>query len=205
VSGTTNIDRRTVRRQETQAEIVAAAWELVREHGIAGLSLRDLGARIGMRAQSLYSYFGSKDDIYDAMFAEGYRQALALGNELGGGPDDDPYEALRQGAHTIVAFCTADPARYQLLFQRTIPGFAPSPESYALALEFLEGGRSILARCGITDQAGLDLYTALITGITDQQISNDPGGSRWSGLVDAAIDMYLDHRCPGWRQGGNGR
>ena len=57
-------------------EIVAAAREQVREHGLAGLSLRDLGARVGMRAQSLYSYFASKHEIYDAMFAQGNQEFL---------------------------------------------------------------------------------------------------------------------------------
>ena len=65
-------DRRAQRRQETKDEIVAAAWDLVREQGLAGLAMRDLGARVGMRAQSIYSYFESKHEIYDAMFREGY-------------------------------------------------------------------------------------------------------------------------------------
>ena len=71
-----NSDRKARRRQETADEIVAAAWEQVREHGLAGLSMRDLGARVGMRAQSLYSYFASKHEIYDAMFAQGNQEFL---------------------------------------------------------------------------------------------------------------------------------
>jgi AcrR family transcriptional regulator len=31
-----------------------------------------------MAAPSLYSYFGSKEAIYDAMFAQGYREFLEL-------------------------------------------------------------------------------------------------------------------------------
>jgi AcrR family transcriptional regulator len=76
VSGKPNNDRKARRRQETSDEIVAAAWEQVREHGLAGLSMRDLGARVGMRAQSLYSYFASKHEIYDAMFARGNQELL---------------------------------------------------------------------------------------------------------------------------------
>ena len=53
-------DRRSERNAATRAEILEAAWALVREEGPAGLSLRDLGRRVGMRAQSLYSYFDSK-------------------------------------------------------------------------------------------------------------------------------------------------
>ena len=39
--------------------------------------MRDLGEAVGMRAQSVYSYFPSKDAIYDAMFRQGYEEFLA--------------------------------------------------------------------------------------------------------------------------------
>ena len=39
--------------------------------------MRDLGAAVGMSAQSIYFYFGSKDEIHDVMFADGYRAASA--------------------------------------------------------------------------------------------------------------------------------
>ena len=42
-------DRRAERREATKAEILDAAWELVRAEGLAALSLRDLAARVGMR------------------------------------------------------------------------------------------------------------------------------------------------------------
>ena len=62
--------RRAERREATKAEILDAAWALVREHGLGALALRDLAARVGMRAPSLYQYFDSKTHaIYGAMFA----------------------------------------------------------------------------------------------------------------------------------------
>lgn len=66
--------------------------------------------------------------------------------------------------------------RYQLLFQRTIPDFEPSAESYAIAVATFDLGRDMLASAGITDAASLDLWTALLTGMVDQQLANDPGG-----------------------------
>ena len=175
------------------SEIVTAAWELVREHGLAGLSMRDLGQRVGMRAQSIYSYFGSKHEIYDAMFLEGY-QAFAAWMEATVDEQqlaDDPAGAARLTARGFVEFCTTDPARYQLLFQRTIPGFEPSPESYAVAVRTYEQARHRLGIIGVRDPASLDLWTAMLTGLADQQISNDPGGDRWKRLVDRATDMLL--------------
>src|ERR1700680_5086923 len=70
-------DRRAERREATRAEILDAAWELAREQGLAGLSLREVAAKVGMRPPSLYWYFDAKHAIYDAMFAQGYRQLLA--------------------------------------------------------------------------------------------------------------------------------
>lgn len=182
------VDRR---RERTRAEILDAAWERCREGGLASLSLRSLAQRVGMRAPSLYSYFDSKDAIYDAMFAEGQRQFLAEIDDLPiVGADRDTF---REAARRHFRFCTSDPVRYQLLFQRTIPGFEPSPESYALAREVLETAGRAMAAAGVSESRLLDLWTALLTGLVDQQISNDPLGDRWYRLLDEAVDLFCDH------------
>ena len=187
-------DRRAERRQATKAEILDAAWELVRAEGLAALNLRDLAARVGMRPPSLYSYFDSKHAIYDAMFAEGNR--TLLDRMAGLDWPAEPRARLRRAAEVFVAFAMEDPARAQLLFQRTIPGFEPSAESYALAVEVLEQGRSLLAAAGVTDPAHFDLWTGLVAGLASQQLANEPGGDRWVRLIDEAVAMYADHVLP---------
>lgn len=193
-------DRRSARREATRAEILSAAWDVVREKGLAGLSLRDLGARVGMKAQSLYSYFGSKDAIYDAMFRQGLEQQLAWMAPMTEGLDDpeeiDPVDLAVRASHRFFTFCTSDPVRYQLLFQRTIPGFEPSAETYAVAVEALGQLGATLAAFGIDDPEAADLWTAVITGLTDQQISNDPGGDRWERLVERAVHMLFAELAP---------
>ncbi len=195
-SDTAPLDRRALRREETKAEIVAAAWELVRESGLAGLALRDLGKRVGMKAQSLYSYFESKHDIYDTMFREGYLEFVAVTAADSDAGDVSPHELLRRVAHRFFDFCTSDPVRYQLLFQRTIPDFVPSEESYAVALAAYQSTQDQLVALGVTDPEAVDLWTAVMTGLTDQQISNDPGGDRWERIIDRAVDMFLREIAP---------
>ena len=193
MSGITNIDRRTARRQATQAEIVDAAWALVRQEGLAGLSMRELGERVGMRAQSVYSYFESKHEIFDAMFRDGF-QAFAEHLERAVDTDTasgDPVGAANAAAHAYLEFCTSDPARFQLLFQRTIPGFEPSADSYAVSLASYEWMIGQLAAIGVTGRDALDLWTATLTGLANQQIANDPGGTRWTDLIDRTVDMLL--------------
>ncbi len=180
------------RRSRTRDEILEAAWELCREQGLAGLSLRDLAAHVGMRAPSLYSYFDSKDAIYDAMFAQGQRD-LADAVPFDTADGTVTRSDLQERARAFFDFCTEDPVRYQLLFQRVLPDFVPSEVSYALAVERLEGAFASLRKAGVTEARHLDLWTAMLSGLTDQQISNDPGGDRWSRLLEEAVDMFCDH------------
>ena len=188
---TANRDRRAERREATRAEIVDAAWELARAEGLAAVSLRDIAKAVGMQAPSLYGYFGSKHEIYDAMFAMGAQQFV----------DAEPWDQLngealhdvRCIAHYVVRFCSEDIARYQLLFQRTIPGFEPSPASFAISEGNLARLGDQLARVGITGARAVDLFTALSAGLASQQISNDPGGDRWIQLIDDAAEMYVQY------------
>ena len=69
----------------------------------------------------------------------------------------------------------------------------------------LEEGRARLASVGLTKPRHLDLYTAIISGITNQQLANDPGGTRWLRLVDESMDMYLDHALGSGTNGKGGK
>ena len=145
-----------------------------------------------MRAPSLYSYFGSKHEIYDAMFRQGYQQMLLGSPEL---PEDTTEETLVAFAHEAALrffdFCVAEPARHQLLFLRTIPGFEPSPESYRVAVEAYDRTVGGLRRFPQVSDADLDLWTAALTGMVSQQLANDPGGTRWRDQVPRVVDMLL--------------
>lgn len=191
-------NRRAERYAATRREILDAAWELVRADGLGSLSMRDLGARVGMRAQSLYVYFPSKYAIFDAMFAESNHELLR--RLTAPAPARDAVEELRFIARIILEFCVEDPVRYQLLFERTIPRFEPSPEAYAPALSILDTARTALRACGIADDRAFDAWTAVTAGIAAQQNSNEPGGDRWVRLADEVIDMYLAHYRPSTRK-----
>ncbi len=191
-------NRRAERNATTRREILDAAWDVVRADGLGALSMRDLGTRVGMRAQSLYAYFPSKFAIYDAMFEESNRDLLHRVGDLPAGRE--PAEALRERVRRFLRFCVEDAARYQLLFQRTIRGFEPSPELFAPAIAVLESAREAIRECGITDVDAVDMWTAVVSGLAVQQSSNQPGGDRWLRLADEATDMFLAHYAPAPRK-----
>jgi AcrR family transcriptional regulator len=183
------VDRRRRRHDEKAAAIVREAWKLARRDGLAAISLRDLADRVGLRQPSLYAYFESKLALYDAMFVDGSRQMLEMIAER---PlADDPREALVEFVEFCVRFATDDIVRHQLLFQRTIPCFKPSPQSRQLVLEFREIGRQRLAAVGVTDMATADIFTGIVAGFTHQQVFNDPRGDRWILHTRRAMEMFL--------------
>lgn len=194
ISGT-SVDRRRSRHEETAQAIVEAAWQLAEQNGLAGVSVADLARRMQMRAQSLYTYFPAKHAIYDRMYREGFEELLARLGELGGRDGrpghDDPVEVLAEGAEAFVDFAAERPSRYQLMFQRTVPGFEPSDESYGVALRCLEVMRVWLRRAGIPGERALDLWRALLLGLAGEQLANDPGGRRWRSLARRAARYFV--------------
>lgn len=187
-----------VRRAAVTAEIVAAAWDLAERDGVNGFSLRDVAKAVTLQPPSLYSYVASKNELLDLMFRQANDELLAAFAALR--LPADPRRAFVVAQRAFVAYCTAHPAQHTLLFQRTVPGFVPSAASMARAEQLYAGLRAQLVPLGVTAQRDLDLWTALVTGLVNQQLANDPGGRRWERLLDEAVHMYLAHVVPASRR-----
>jgi hypothetical protein len=93
---------------------------------------------------------------------------------------------------TFVDFALADQARFQLMNQRMVLDFEPTPESYAPSLEVMALLCERFARIGIREGADVDLCVAIIGGLIDAQLANDPGGDRWVTQLPRAMDMFAD-------------
>ena len=185
-------DWREARRHSARAAIVDAAWALVRQDGLAALSLRDLARRAGITTPTVYAYFDSKAAIYDAMFGQAAGQfELEMSSPY---DTDDPREVLIASLRRFVGFCTERPPPLPAALPahdprvRTVSGLLCASRVRALTR-----ARERLATNGITDPRHLDMWTALTIGLVDQQISNDPGGDRWIRLIDDYVSMFLAH------------
>ena len=182
-------DRRGRRRATKRDRIVAEAWSLARRDGLAGISLRDLADSVDLRQPSLYAYFESKLDLYDLMFQDGQQQLVdrCLARE----PLADAREELVAIVEDLVRFSSEDTVRHQLLFQRTIPGFEPSAAAMEPARRFVELMTERLMTAGAHDQADVDLFSAIVSGLAHQQVANDPGGERWIVLARRVVEMLV--------------
>jgi AcrR family transcriptional regulator len=190
--GTPNRDRKAERRSATRREIIDAAWRIAREKGLAQVTLREVAGLVGMRAPSLYTHFASKNAIYDAMFGDAWTQFLEYIEAAESGAPKDSRAAMRYYARVYFDFAVAFPARHELMSLRTIPDFTPTAEGYAPSVAVMEGFVARMARHGVSKQDDLDIFVAIVSGMVDTQLANDPGGDRWSRLLDRAIDMFAD-------------
>ncbi|MDQ1719028.1 MAG: hypothetical protein QOE89_2981 [Pseudonocardiales bacterium] len=193
-------DRQAERREATRREIVDAAWDIARRDGLAAVTLREVAARIGMRSPSLYTHFESKNAIYDAMFGQAWSEYLQVCEGIEPSIPKQVRKALLVMVSTFVEFALADQARFQLMNQRMVVDFEPTPQSYAPSLQVMALFRKRLALIGVDADADADLCVAIVGGLIDAQLANDPGGQRWIRQLPRAMDMFADEvRLPGPR------
>lgn len=169
-------DRRGQGRDGAVGAILEAAWALMARDGVAALSVRQLARDLGIRQQSLTYYFPSKQELFDALFADGFRRLRPV-LQAAGKDGDDPVARLEDTAEAFLRYCVTHPARYHLMLQRTVPGFRPGDESHAVALSTLQVLLDRLADAGVERPEDLAAVRGLLNGLAAEQIANDPGGT----------------------------
>jgi AcrR family transcriptional regulator len=198
-----SLSRREQVREETIEKILSIAREEMQANGVAALSLGVIAKRLGMRTPSLYTYFDSKNDIYDELFRRGFM-------EFGRYMDERPHqngtlrENLESSMNTYMGFAQENPDLYQLMFQRPVPGFVPSEKSMAVSLARLDMSRSQFTHIwesneitvDMTFEEARDLFIAFQHGLTELHLANNPelpvGQGRFGKLISQAVQMVLD-------------
>jgi len=103
--------------------IAATALELIDADGLGGLSMRKLGAALGVEAMSLYHYVRNKDDLLDAVLDQLYREIDLPAVEAG-----DWEQTIRSGVRSFRAVLLRHPAALELFATRP----ARSRESFSV-------------------------------------------------------------------------
>ena len=201
-------DRRLRRRNETVREILDTAIEVMAEEGVAALSMAEVARRVGVRPPSLYQYFPSKMAVYDALFERGMRESVDILAPYRAELADDPRTAITAGQQATAAWAMTHPVLAQLLYWRPVPGFEPTPQAFEPAVRQLELLRAALRAAvhagqlapAAADTEGVDLYTALMSGVISQQLANEPSAQvekgRFTRLTQTAVDMFFRFYAP---------
>src|ERR1700722_9043987 len=122
----------------TRQLILDAAIEFVDEHGLAALSTRKLGAKLGVEGMTLYYYVPSKAALLDGMVERMLDRSL---RGLPNAPEAPWPDAVRAMAHGLHAALLEHPAM--------LPVIATRPVATPAAVQILEDGLSLLRAQGI--------------------------------------------------------
>lgn len=114
-----------------RVRLLDRAGELLSSEGPSALSLRRLAADVNTSTTAVYSLFGGKPALLDALYDEGFRR---FGERLATVPEtDDPVEDLINIALTYRESALQDRQFYVVMFSKVVPDFTPTTETYIAA------------------------------------------------------------------------
>jgi AcrR family transcriptional regulator len=112
-----------------RAELVRAALTVLQRDGAAALTVRNITAEAGCSTTGVYTYFGGKNGLVEAIFMEGFESFdRAVKPSLEANEITAAGRAYRQWA-------LANPTQYMVMFGRAVPDFTPSERARNRALE----------------------------------------------------------------------
>jgi AcrR family transcriptional regulator len=192
------LTRRQRKRAATIQSILEAARAIMREEGVAALSMHELARRMDMRAPSLYNYFSGKMDIYDALFRLGFSLWDEVTTEAAKSSTGFRDE-IRNIIEGYMSFALENPELYQLCFERPVPGFVPSQESLDQSFSILKRSYSRVEyyrgelSTDLTNEQIANLVIAVSHGLTAMHLANEPhlplGQGRFGSLIPVALSM----------------
>lgn len=112
---------------DQRARILASALDVLRTQGASALTVRAVAKGAGCSTTGVYTWFGGKQGLVEAIFVDGFHgfdAALVAGFASG----DDLV-----AASSYRDWALANPTQYLVMFGGAVPGFEPSDEAKAVA------------------------------------------------------------------------
>ncbi|MEO3867268.1 TetR/AcrR family transcriptional regulator [Nonomuraea sp. B12E4] len=119
-----------------RAVILDVATRLLVSEGPAALTVRRISGEVGCSTKVIYTLFGGKDGLSEALWLEGF--ARFERRLLGVPPGDDPLARLIAGAQAYRDYALAESGYYRVMFQGAMPGFEPGPDALRAAKRTFE-------------------------------------------------------------------
>ena len=115
--------------------ILGAAVDILHRKGAGALTVRSVATLAGCSTTGVYTWFGGKNGLVEAIFVDGFRRfGLALDAAR---ISPDPGEP-RDLANAYRRWALQNPTHYMVMFGRSVPDYEPSPEALVAAMATFE-------------------------------------------------------------------
>ncbi len=159
-------------KEQVRQRLIDATSRVVMRDGHEGTTTRAILAEAGLSAGALYTYFASKEELFEALAERALQESLVLyGAESAG--DESPAELLRRFAN-------------ELLTEPDLPALAwfrgrmsTDPDAQAAAARFnryvVETFAPTLAASGVVDdgldaEAVVELFDIIVEGLNKREV-----------------------------------
>jgi AcrR family transcriptional regulator len=188
-------------------DLVSAAEQLIQEHGPEALSVRAVADAIGVSTRAVYSTFGSKTGLLDALSERAFH---LLAVEISRLPvTDDPSADLVEAALRVFRpMAIGHPALFRLAFLRVVPDLEVSAETRATAARAFDSLCDRFRRLadagqlgGRDPQACAAVFNALCEGMatselrTSRLLGDDPEAA-WRQAFSALLTGFASPPPP---------
>jgi AcrR family transcriptional regulator len=161
--------------EQTRAALRGAAEQIVAEDGAGALSVRAVAEAATTTTRAVYSVFGSKDGLVDALAQTAFE---FLFTEIEALPDTtDPVADLLDVGVVFRRLVHEHPALYRIAFQRVVPGLRSGPELSAArerAFAQLQGRIRRLEEGGLLGRTSLSdatiAFEAVMEGLANAEL-----------------------------------
>lgn len=162
-------------RRLTRDRIVDEARRIVEARGSEQLSLRGLAAALDVTAPALYDHVRSKDEVLQAVAAQGY-EALQASYDVHG---DTAIERVRERALGYVQFARDRPELFRLMFM-----FRPRAVD-------IEHDNELSAATSVFEHALGDVHQAILDGDLVRRDPGELGLTLWASMHGVATIATL--------------
>jgi AcrR family transcriptional regulator len=112
-----------------EPELLTAALEILSESGPEGFTVRAIARRAGVAPMAIYSHFGDKNGLLEAIWIEGFTK---LRETLEASPINVENKLLKS-AQAYRHFALNHPTHYTVMFMHRFVGFTPSMTASTVA------------------------------------------------------------------------
>ncbi|MBD0740947.1 TetR/AcrR family transcriptional regulator [Streptomyces sp. CBMA152] len=116
-------------REQTRAEIKAAALQQLADGGAPAVALTRIAKDMGLSGPALYRYFASRDELLSELIRDTYDDLAQAIARVGASTVGTPRTALHALADACLDWATAEPHRYLLIQGTPVPGYAAPPDT----------------------------------------------------------------------------
>ncbi|WP_371680586.1 TetR/AcrR family transcriptional regulator [Streptomyces sp. NBC_01276] len=132
-------------QEAARTAVLDRAIGLLVEEGAAALTVRRIATEIGTSTKVLYTVFGGKEGLADALYREGFARLRRAQEQVP--PTDDPLAHLSSLGTAYREHALAEPAYYRVMFEGAIPHYTPGAEALAVAETAFDASAAAVAAC----------------------------------------------------------